>query len=323
MSTQPRSADLRLDSPPVSASLDRATLLAFLGLVLFAGANAVGVRVTVAELPPFWGATIRFGLAGAILVATTVALRRPFPRGERLLGASLFGLFGFGLAYMFVYVALQDAPAGTAQVMLSVVPLVTLFLARAQGIERIRRTSVIGALIATAGIAVVFADQISLEVPLLALGFLLATAVCQAESGIVAKRFPPGDPVAANAVGMLIGAAMLAVLSFVAGESHALPTRPETWLAIAYLVVFGSVAVFVLVLYVLARWSVSATSYAFLLFPLVTVALGAILLREPIQPTFLLGGAIVILGVYVGAVYRPRPAVTQPAPAAPPGSAAP
>lgn len=33
---------------------------------------------------------------------------------------------------------------------------------------------------------------------------------------------------------------------------------------------------------------------------------GALMLEEPVQPTFVIGGAIVLLGVYIGAVYRPR-----------------
>jgi drug/metabolite transporter (DMT)-like permease len=61
-----------------------------------------------------------------------------------------------------------------------------------------------------------------------------------------------------------------------------------------------------LALYLLARWTASATSYAFLLFPLVAIALGALLFAEPVQPSFLLGGAVVVAGVYIGAIYRPK-----------------
>ncbi len=104
----------------------------------------------------------------------------------------------------------------------------------------------------------------------------------------------------------VLGALLLAALSFALGERHPLPARQETWIAIAYLVVFGSVAVFILALYVLQRWTASATSYAFLLFPLITIALGSAILREPIQPTFVVGGALVLVGVYVGAVHRAR-----------------
>jgi drug/metabolite transporter (DMT)-like permease len=71
--------------------------------------------------------------------------------------------------------------------------------------------------------------------------------------------------------------------------------------------------VFVLVLYVLARWTASATSYAFLLFPLVAIVAGGVLLHEPVQPSFLAGGAIVLAGVYIGAVYRPRDPADEPA----------
>ncbi len=287
------------------AHLDRLTIAAFVAMVLLAGANAVGVRVTVAELPPFWGATLRFGLAGGLLAVVTLVTRRPLPRGEQLIGSALFGLVGFGLAYSFIYLALRDAPAGTGQLMLSVVPLLTVFLARLHGVERVRPLAIAGALLASVGIAIVVADQVTLDVPILALLLLLATAVCQAESAVIAKRFPPGDPVAANAVGMLLGAALLAVLSFLFGEPHVLPVQADTWLAIGYLVVFGSVSVFILVLYVLARWSATATSYSFLLIPLVTIALGGVLLHEPLQPTFLVGGAVVLAGVYLGAIYRP------------------
>ena len=90
---------------------------------------------------------------------------------------------------------------------------------------------------------------------------------------------------------MLLGAAMLAVIALVTGERLVVPARPETWLAMAYLVGPGSIAVFVLVLYVLAHWTASATSYGFLFFPLVAIVFGGILLGEPILPSFLLGGS--------------------------------
>jgi drug/metabolite transporter (DMT)-like permease len=38
---------------------------------------------------------------------------------------------------------------------------------------------------------------------------------------------------------------------------------------------------------------------------LVAIVLGAALLQEPVQPSFLAGGAIVLVGVYIGAVFRP------------------
>jgi drug/metabolite transporter (DMT)-like permease len=262
---------------------------------------------------PFWSAAVRFAIAGALLAAWVVATRRAVPRGERLIGTVLFALFGFALAYTFLYRALTDAPAGTTMLMLAVVPLLTVLLAWGQGVEPLRPLSLAGALIAVCGILVVSADQLSLDVPALALVLLMAAAASQAESGIVVKRFPPGDPVAANAIGMLIGSALLGVVALVVGERFVVPTRPETLIAMAYLVGPGSIGVFVLALYILARWTATATSNGFLLFPLVAIVLGWALLDEPIQPSFLIGGVIVLAGVYVGAVYRPRvPEATGP-----------
>lgn len=284
---------------------DRIVLLAFALLVVFAGSNAIGVRFVLREMGPFWSAAIRFAIAGLILVGAMVVTGRRIPRGPQLVGTALFGVLGFGLAYTFLYEALRDAPAGTTMLTLAIVPLLTVLLGAVQGIERFRLLGLVGAGIAAVGIVVVAADQLSLQVPIVALVLLLAAAVCQAESGLVVKRFPPGDPVAANGIGMLLGAAMLAVMAVVTGEHVEVPTRAETWLAMAYLIGPGSIAVFVLVLYVLARWTASATSYAFLLFPLVAIVFGALLLGEPIRTSFLLGGAIVLAGVYIGVIHRP------------------
>lgn len=283
---------------------DPATLLAFAVFTVLGGANAVGVKFALVELPPFWAAGSRFVLAGLLLFVLVIASGRQLPRGERLLGTMLFGLFGVGLAYLFLYWGLQFAPAGTAMIMLATVPLLTLLLAVVQGVEQFRWLGLVGALIASIGIVVVAGDQIRLDVPIIALVTLMAGAACLAQSGVVVKRFPPGDPVPANAIGMTLGGILLVLVAAVTGEALNVPVETGTWIAMVYLIGPGSVAVFILVLYILARWTASATSYAFLLFPLVAVALGAIMLGEPVQPTFVAGGAIVLAGVYIGAVHQ-------------------
>lgn len=284
----------------------RPVLLAFAAFVVLAGSNAAAVKVVLGELPPFWSAGFRFVLAGALLFGLMVAQRRPAPRGDKLRGTVLFGLFGFALAYFFLYQAIGDAGSGTTMTVLAIGPLLTMLLSVVHGIERPRALGIVGALIAAAGIAIVAADQLSLNVPMLAIALLLLAAACQAESVVIVKRLPPGDPVAANALGMLIGGALLVAVSLVAREPLTLPTQADTLVAMAYLIGPGSIGVFMLALYVLARWTASATSYAFLLFPLVAIVLGAVLFAEPIQPSFLLGGAVVLVGVYVGAIYRPK-----------------
>jgi drug/metabolite transporter (DMT)-like permease len=288
----------------------RPVLIAFAAFVVLAGANAAAVKAVLGEMPPFWAAGLRFVVAGALLLAVMVIQRRPVPRGDRLLGTVLYGVIGFALAYFFLYQALGDAGSGTTMTVLAVVPLLTVLLSVVHRIERPRLLGIVGALIAAAGIVIVAADQVSLDVPLVAIALLLAAATCQSESVVIVKRLPPGDPVAANAIGMLLGGTLLIGVSLVTREPLVVPTQPDTLLGMAYLIGPGSIGVFLLALYVLARWTASATSYAFLLFPLVAIVLGAILFQEPVQASFLLGGAVVLGGVYVGAIHHPTARAT-------------
>jgi 2-C-methyl-D-erythritol 4-phosphate cytidylyltransferase len=140
------------------------------------------------------------------------------------------------------------------------------------------------------------------SVPLLSFVALLGGAVCFAEAAVVVRRFPPVHPVAMNAVGMATGGLLLLIGSVVAGEPAGLPERAPTWIALAYLVLVGSIVVFVLYLFVLRHWAASRAAYAFVISPFVTVVLSAWLDDEPIGPGLVLGGLLILAGVYVGAL---------------------
>ena len=293
------------DSAPQDSGPDRLTLGAWVTAILLGGGNAVGVRFTVFELDPFWSASLRFFAAGLIFVAFMVVLRKPLGSRASLIGATLYGIVGFGAQFAFLYYGLRETPAGTSQVLIALVPLATFGLAIVHGLERFRWRGLAGAVLALVGVAVIFADQLSAQVSLVALLAIMAGALCIAESGVIVKLTPGSSPVVTNAVGMLVGAVLLAVLSAAVGERWVLPRQADTWAAIAFLVLGGSVGVFSLWVFVLRRWTASATSYGFLLLPLVTIVYGAILLGESITPAFAVGGAIVVAGVWIGALASP------------------
>ncbi len=274
---------------------------AFLVMVLLGGANFVAVRFSNAELPPFWGAGSRFIASAVILALIGMALRVPFPRGRTLVGASLYGLFGFGVFYALAYVGLQKASAGSGAVLLSLAPLTTFLLALFQGQERFRWRALVGALVALAGIVVMFGAPGG--VPLGSVLAFLGAAVAVGEAGVIAKWFPKAHPVSMNAVAMGVGSVLLLILSRIAGESWELPSRAATRTAIVYLILLGSVGLFVLYLFILKRWTASRTAYAFVLFPVVASLLGLWLEGDPITPALALGGVIVLGGVYVGALH--------------------
>jgi len=275
-------------------------LAVFLLVVLLGGANQVAVRFSNRELPPFFGAGMRF-LAAAILLQLLARWQRiELPRGRPLVAAGVFGILNFGVSYALAYWALVEAPAALASTTLSLVPLFTFVLAVALGLERFRWGGVAGGAIAAIGIGVVFVDQFR-AVSTGTLAALLGSAGCVAVSTVVAKRLPPLHPIATNAAAMLPGAALLFALSFLAGERVALPHLLATWVALAYLAVC-SVKLFVGFLFLVKRWTASASAYATVLFPIVTIAIGAVLAVEIVTVPFVAGTALVMLGVYVGAI---------------------
>ena len=152
------------------------------------------------------------------------------------------------------------------------------------------------------GILLAVGETLGTTVPVPSFLALIAGAACLTEGAVLFKRFPKGDLVATNAIALTTGTALLFALSLLAGEQGQLPTTPNTWAALLYLVLFGTVVLFYLYLFVLARWDASATAYAFLLFPVATVVIGAWLAGEVVTVSFLVGGALVLAGVWLGGV---------------------
>jgi drug/metabolite transporter (DMT)-like permease len=293
---------------------DRVALAAFLATSVLAGGNAVGVRFSNRELAPLWGAGLRFFLAAAVLLGIVAVRRLPLPRGKALAGALLYGLINFGFTFALAYYALVRLHAGLGQTLLALVPLATLLLAVAQRQERIRLASIVGTLLALAGVAVISGFSLGEAPPFLSLLASLGAVVCFAEAAILVKAFPPVHPVTMNAVGMTTGAAFLLLASLVAGQPWELPERTATWVALGFLILLGSVAVFVLYLVVLKYWEASQVAYTFVIIPIVTVLLSAWLDDEPIRLGLVFGGLLILAGVYVGAL---RPARVPAAPAEP------
>ena len=76
-------------------------------------------------------------------------------------------------------------------------------------------------------------------------------------------------------------------------------------MALTYLVTLGSVGLIVLLLLVVRRWTASASSYMFVLFPLVTLGLAGWLVNEPVTGSAVIGAALVMGGVWIGALSSP------------------
>lgn len=282
------------------------TMAAFAAAVVLGGGNFLAVRFSNVELEPFWGAGLRFSLAAVAFVAIALALRLPWPRGRQMLLIGVYGLFTFTLSYALMYWALVTVTAGMTAVVLAMVPLITVLLAALQRLEVLRWRAVVGAAVALVGIVVMTIGPDGLIVPLGGLLAILTASLTIGQSVVLGKRVADNHPVIINAVGMSIGAPLLLGISAFAGETWALPRQSATIAAVVYLVLLGSVGLFVLFLLIVRRWTASATSYAFVLFPVVTMLAETWLLDEPISARGVVGALVVMTGVWFGALAPSR-----------------
>jgi drug/metabolite transporter (DMT)-like permease len=289
-------------NPASSALPERSVLIAFFLFVLVSGGASVAIRMTYAELAPFWVGTARFALAALAFWVLVFFRKLSVPKGRALLGAVLFGTLTVGLAFVLIGWGLVATPASRYQILMATVPLLTLFLASLQGIEAITRRGVFGSLLAVAGIVITVGGASTASISLPHVAAIIVAAVCIAEGGVLIKKFPPNPPVMTNAIGMTVGAIILAI-----------PTQTNTWLAFIYLVVFVTVVAFLLYMFVLGKWSASGTSYGFVLVPLVTIVVASTLAGEEITFNFLIGAGLVLAGVLVGALLpsRTKPVVVE------------
>jgi drug/metabolite transporter (DMT)-like permease len=283
---------------------NRPVFVAFGMIVLFTGINALAVKSTETELPPFFGAAIRFGAAALILLIMVVLLHLPLPRGRSFLGAVIFGILGSGISRALLYFALEKLPSGPSMVLLALVPLLTFLFACMHKLEIFRWKSLAGSFLAVGGIAVIMQGRISTDMPVLPALAVVGAAACFAEATVVIKLFPQSHPITTNAVALSTGSIFLFILSALSRETPTLPSSVTTWESLLYLIVIGSVATFILTVYVINHWTASASSYQFVLFPIITIILGAWLAHETMSTGLFIGTSLVLTGVYVGGITK-------------------
>ena len=128
--------------------------------------------------------------------------KNALPRGRALLGVVLYGVFSFGFAYAFAYIALSELPAGIGSVIFASMPLFVVILAHLHRIEHLRWQALVGALITLVGISILANPFAASSVPLVAVLTMLVSAVAAAEGTVIVKLFPPVPPLVANSVAM-------------------------------------------------------------------------------------------------------------------------
>jgi len=293
--------------PSRGPSRPAATYGAFAACTLIWGSTFLVIAFGNDTMPPVWAATLRLGLAAPILTLASFATRQGLPRGRALAAAAWLGLFQFGCNFPLLYWGETVVPSSMAAILFATIPLTSALLARAFGLESLNASRIGGALVALAGVAIIFSGELSNRVALPPLLAVLAATLFGCLGTMIYKKGPRQSAIGANAVATAVGCVVCLLVSVAAGESLVAPRTWAQFLPILYLTLAGSVGAFVIFAWLVGHWDVTKASYISVVTPLVALLLGAAVRHERLTPTRLLGSAIVLAGVAVGLGLWRRP----------------
>ena len=286
--------------------------LRLIGMALLWGASWPAGRILALNMPPLAASGLRFVLAATMLVPW-LYLSGGFPALKTWSAKTWIGMFAAGATGVFGYASfflsgLQHLPAGKAALVITLNPVVTLALAVWLFKERLNRTIALGMLLAACGAVVVISHGKPLEVLNGAVGvgelLILGCVACWVCYTLIGRAMLAGvNALAATTVTSVFGAVLLLVASLVVegpqGLTAAFHASGTAWMAMIFMA-YGSTAVAYAWYFAgVKSLGAGAASGYITLVPVIGVILSALLLKESIDGSMLVGGAMAVLGTAV------------------------
>lgn len=294
-------------------------VLAFAAVYLIWGSTYLGISIAIKTMPPFLMAGARFLISGVLLYALTAAQGAPRPtranwKATAIIGALLL-MGGNGL----VTFAEQRLASGLAALLVAMTPfwMVVLNWLRPGG-TRPSLPIVVGLIVGLVGIAVLVSPadttaavtDADASIDLVGVGIIMLATFCWANGSLYSQRAPlPSWSLQSTGMEMLAGGSLLVIAGTLTGEWAKLDLSKislNSWLAFAYLVVFGSIIAYSAYVWLLGITTPArAATYAYVN-PVVAVFLGWALANEPLTPRTLIAAAVIIGAVVIINTYRDR-----------------
>ena len=292
-----------------AASQPRAwkVLLAFAIIYFVWGSTFLAIRVGVREVPPFLLAGMRFLVAGVILYGWMRARGTPNPTTREWGAASFLAILIFVLDYGLLFWAERRVPSGTAAVMMATIPgfmaLGEIVFLRTQ---RLRFRLGLALLVGMAGVAVLVGHSISMgEAPIDTVGAcaLIVAAISWSVAASLSRKLPlPAAKAMSSGAQMLAGGVLLTLTAALLGEFRGFRVQAVSrgaWLALAYLIVAGSIVGFTAYVWLIHHESPTKVGTYAYVNPVVAVLVGYFLGGEAIGPRTIAGTALVLVSVVV------------------------
>jgi len=280
-------------SPSLVKTPDLRLLLNLAAVYVIWGSTYLAMRIAVADLPPMLMASMRFVAAG--LVMLLIAMRRgaTVPGVREWLRVAPIGVLLFVGGNGFVAIAETSVSSGGAAVVCALMPIWVGVLGYFFG-DRPTRREWLSLVIGFLGVFVLMGGPSLAGRPLHVFLVMLAP-VAWALGSRLARRLPGHqDTFMLPAMEMLTGGVALALVAALRGERLPLHASTGSWIALAYLWVFGSLVAFTAYNWLLRNTRpVVATSYAYVN-PIIAVVIGAALSGEPLGISTLVANALIV-----------------------------
>jgi drug/metabolite transporter (DMT)-like permease len=299
-------ADLKTSSTVAVTSVHSRLMiiLSLLALYLLWGGTYLGMRYALQGFPPFIMAAVRQLSAGVILYLFLRVRGNPRPTRAQWLAAALVGGLLLVGGNGIVSFAEQWVSSGLAALALGAVPLWAALFSGLFG-RWPTRIEWFGLVLGFSGIILLNLENGLHGNPIGAIALLIAP-MSWAFGSILSQRLPMPKGIMSSAAQMLTGGCMLFIVGLGSGERMTSFPAPQPLLAMAFLVIGGSLIAFSAYGYLLRRVRPAlATSYAYVN-PVVAVGLGAALAGEQITLVEVLAMLTILSGVVLVSMGRER-----------------
>ena len=295
-------SDLKGNSSTTPATL---VVLAFAAVYVIWGSTYLGIRIAIESIPPFFMAGIRHLTVGLILFPILVRKTGVRPTAANWRAAAISGIMLLFFGNGGLSWAEQLVPSGISALLVATVALwlVVVDWLRPGGTRPVPRV-IAGLILGFAGMVLLVGPARlggSARINLVGAGVLGFASFVWACGSLYSKYSDmPSSPMLGVAMQSLAASGLLLLAGFVTGEYHDFHFAAITmrsWLALLYLIVFGSGIGFTAYVYILNKSTAAKVStYAFVN-PVVAIFLGWLVLAEPLTLRTMLAAAIILSAV--------------------------
>lgn len=273
-------------------------VLALLAIYIIWGSTYLAIRLALlGGFPPFALGASRFVIAGLAMYIFLRLKGAPNPTRREWLSAGAVGILLLVGGNGMVIVAEQWVASGIAALAVGAVPIWAVLFAGLWGRWPVKFEWV-GLLLGFAGVVLLNLEGDMRASPLGAAALIFATA-SWAFGSVWSKHLNMPGGMMSSAAQMLVAGAVMTVLSLGLSEHMTAMPTTDAFVALAYLVVFGSIVGFSAYVFLLKNVRPSlATSYAYVN-PVVAVGLGAWLGSEHITVFGLVAMGVILAGVAI------------------------